>query len=141
MNSLPSELPGKPKDTEAGSLPLIQGTFPTQELNWGLLHCRWILYQLSHQVSPSIYISPQSRHLVVTSRGLHRLITAFLFNLISYLSHSLFCEGRNSLFVKLTEFFSVPSLFVLTSFPTPGPGLRWCDLCSYKGVHTQSESP
>ena len=26
--------------------------FPTQGLNPGLLHCRWILYQLSHQGSP-----------------------------------------------------------------------------------------
>ena len=26
--------------------------FPTQELNPGLLHCRRILYQLSHQESP-----------------------------------------------------------------------------------------
>ena len=24
----------------------------TQGLNWGLLHCRWILYQLSYQRSP-----------------------------------------------------------------------------------------
>ena len=23
---------------------LLQGIFPTQELNWDLLHCRWILY-------------------------------------------------------------------------------------------------
>ena len=28
--------------------------FPTQELNPGLLHCRRILYQLSHQESPRI---------------------------------------------------------------------------------------
>ena len=28
-----------------------QGTFPTEESNWGLLHCRWILYQLSYQGS------------------------------------------------------------------------------------------
>ena len=27
--------------------------FPTQESNWGLLHCRWILYQLSYEGSPS----------------------------------------------------------------------------------------
>ena len=27
--------------------------FPTQESNQGLLHCRWILYQLSYQGSPS----------------------------------------------------------------------------------------
>ena len=32
---------------------LLQGIFPTQELNWGLLHCRQILYQLSYQGSPN----------------------------------------------------------------------------------------
>ena len=31
-----------------GSLSLLQGIFPTQELNRGLLHHRWILYQLSY---------------------------------------------------------------------------------------------
>ena len=31
-----------------GSLSLLQQIFPTQELNWGVLHCRWILYQLSY---------------------------------------------------------------------------------------------
>ena len=30
----------------------LQGIFPTQGLNPGLPHCRWTLYQLSHQVSP-----------------------------------------------------------------------------------------
>ena len=47
--SLPAELPGKPKNTGVGSLSLLQGIFLTQELNRGLLHCRWILYQLSYQ--------------------------------------------------------------------------------------------
>ena len=37
-----------------GSLSLLQGIFPTQGLNPGLLHCRRILYQLSHQGSPRI---------------------------------------------------------------------------------------
>ena len=32
-----------------GSLCLLQVIFPTQESNWGLLHCRRILYQLSYQ--------------------------------------------------------------------------------------------
>ena len=36
---------------EYHSLP--QGIFPTQGSNSGLLHYRWILYQLSHQGSPS----------------------------------------------------------------------------------------
>ena len=31
---------------------LLQGIFPTQGLNLGLLHCRQILYSLSHQESP-----------------------------------------------------------------------------------------
>ena len=48
---LPSEPPGKPKNTGVGSLSLLQQTFLTQESNWGLLHCRRILYQLSNQGS------------------------------------------------------------------------------------------
>ena len=48
-NSLPVEPPRKPKNTEVGSLSLLQQIFPTQELNWDLLHCRQILYQLSYQ--------------------------------------------------------------------------------------------
>ena len=40
------------KNTGVGSLSLLQKLFPTQESNWGLLHCRQILYQLSHQGSP-----------------------------------------------------------------------------------------
>ena len=50
--SLLSEPPGKPKNTEVGSLALFQGIFPTQELNQGLVHCRRILYPLSYQGSP-----------------------------------------------------------------------------------------
>ena len=43
------------KNTRAGCYFLLQGTFPTQELNphvLCLLHCRHILYCLSHQGSP-----------------------------------------------------------------------------------------
>ena len=38
----------------SGSLSLLQGIFPTQGSNPGLLQCRWILYQLSHQGSSRI---------------------------------------------------------------------------------------
>ena len=51
-DSLPAELPGEPKNTGVGSLSLLQGIFLTQESNWGLLHCTWILYQLSYQGNP-----------------------------------------------------------------------------------------
>jgi len=50
-DSLSAEPPGKPKNTGVGSLSLLQRIFLTQELNWGLLHCRRILYQLSCQGS------------------------------------------------------------------------------------------
>ena len=35
-----------------GNLSLPRGIFPTQESNQGLLHRRWILYQLSYQGTP-----------------------------------------------------------------------------------------
>jgi len=54
-DSLPAEPPRKPKNTGVGSLSLLQWIFLTQELNWGLLHCRRILYQLSYQESPLYY--------------------------------------------------------------------------------------
>ena len=49
-DSLLSEPPGKPKSTGVGSLSLLQGIFLAQESNWGLLHCRQILYQLSYAI-------------------------------------------------------------------------------------------
>ena len=48
----PWNSPGQ--NTGVGSLSFLQGIFPTQRLSPGLLHCRWILYQLSHQGSPRI---------------------------------------------------------------------------------------
>ena len=43
-----------------GSLSLLQGIFPTQGPNPGLLHCRQILYQLSHKGSPVSYLGGQN---------------------------------------------------------------------------------
>ena len=40
------------KNTGMGSFYLLQGIIPIQGMNPGLLHCRWILYQLSHEGSP-----------------------------------------------------------------------------------------
>ena len=51
VDSLLAEPQGKPKNAGVDSLSLFQEIFPTQELNRGLLHCRWILYQLSYQGS------------------------------------------------------------------------------------------
>ena len=48
----PWNSPGQ--NTGVDSLSLLQGIFPTQGLNPGLPHCRWILYQLSHKGNPRI---------------------------------------------------------------------------------------
>ena len=48
----PWNYPGQ--NTGVGSCSLIQGIFPTQGLNPGLLHSRQILYQLNYQRSPRI---------------------------------------------------------------------------------------
>ena len=57
-NPLDSSLPGSSvrgdspgKNTGVGCHVLLQGIFPTQVPNPGLLHCKWILYHLSHQGS------------------------------------------------------------------------------------------
>ena len=48
----PWNAPGQ--NTGVGSLSLLQGIFSTQGSNPGLLHCRQVLYQLSHKGSPRI---------------------------------------------------------------------------------------
>ena len=48
----PWNSPGQ--NTGVGTLSLVQGIFPTQESNPGLLHCRQILYHLSHRRGPTI---------------------------------------------------------------------------------------
>ena len=65
-DSLPSEPPGNSDfqaplsmdfsrpDYWSGKPFLFQGIFPTQGLNPGLLHCRWLLYHLSHKGRPKL---------------------------------------------------------------------------------------
>ena len=52
VSDSPWSSPGQ--NTGVGSLSLLQGIFPTQGWNPGLLHCQRILYQLSHKGSPRI---------------------------------------------------------------------------------------
>ena len=77
-DSLPAELPGKPKNTGVGSLSLLQGIFSMQEWNLSLLHCRWILYQLSYQGSPFILLDNIVYHLGYT-------ILSYIKSYVSYI--------------------------------------------------------
>ena len=63
------------QNTGVGTLSLLQGIFPTQGSNAGLPHCRWILYQLSHQGSQRYVSLPQyvltNRHSQMVSIATH----------------------------------------------------------------------
>ena len=48
------DFPGK--NTGVGCHSLLQGIFPTQGSSPGLPHCRLILYHLSHQGNPCVYV-------------------------------------------------------------------------------------
>ena len=109
----PWNSPGQ--NTGVGSLSLLQGIFPTQGSNPGLLHCRQILYQLSHKGSPRIlewvacpFSRGSSRHRNWT--GISCIEGGFLTNwavreALSILLSQLFCYGF------LLVYYS--SLFVL----------------------------
>ena len=64
----PWGFPGK--NTGVGSHSLLQKIFPTQGLNLGLLHCKRILYQLSHKGSPK-------QTVWIVKNALHTLPSAF----------------------------------------------------------------
>ena len=63
-DSLPSEPPGEPMNTGVGSPSLLQGIFPTQGLNWGLLHCRWISLTTALSGKPIVHLSSQHYNVV-----------------------------------------------------------------------------
>ena len=73
VDSLPGEPQGNPKNIGVSSLSLLQQIFPTQKLNWSLLYCRQIPYQLSYQGSinliplyyskNTLYPTEQTKHL------------------------------------------------------------------------------
>ena len=67
---LSMDFPGK--NTGVGSHSLLQGIFPNQESNLGLLHCRQILYRLSDQGSPVQRVAPTNRNFLELI-GLYRM--------------------------------------------------------------------
>ena len=68
----PWNSPGQ--NTRVGSCFLVQGIFPTERSNPGLLHCMRILYQLSHQGIPKERIDTGNRNAILACRWLMKLI-------------------------------------------------------------------
>ena len=94
VNPLPSEPPGKPVNTGAGSLSLLQEIFLTQESNWGPLHCRRILYQLSYQGSLNVdYLSSNltsDLHQLSNSQNVVQYFWASVFSSVISLIYKVF---------------------------------------------------
>ena len=67
----PWDFPGK--NTGVGCHFLLQGIFPTQGSNPGLLHCRQTLYPLSHQGS-SVFGAPQIKSFTVSPTICHEVM-------------------------------------------------------------------
>ena len=63
------------QNTGVGSFSLLQGIFPTQGSNPGFLHCRQILYQLSHEGSLLILKALQ----YLTTERYHRVLDEVFF--------------------------------------------------------------
>ena len=81
---------------------LLQGFFPTQGSNPVLLHCRWILYQLSHQRSlyfPIHAAKPGYWPITVT-----KLFFSFLFFFLIFFICSEFCQQNFSLIFFLSTY-------------------------------------
>ena len=95
VDSLPSEPPGKPKNTGVGSLTHLLGMFLTQESNQGLLHCRQILYQLSYQGSP------YHLYLILLTITIFQILK----NLIIIINYKISIIGYSAIQIKLPWLF------------------------------------
>ena len=71
------------ENTGVGCHALLQGIFPTQGLNPGLLHCRQILYHLSHQGSPFKSYNYSYSHEIISYYGLSFFVVVETENIFS----------------------------------------------------------
>ena len=72
----PWDSPGK--NTTVGCHSLLQGVFPMQGSNLDLLHCRQILYRLSHQGPQSYYILSKISLLLEAGSAIRVVSSAYL---------------------------------------------------------------
>ena len=101
------------QNTGVGSLSLLQGIFPTQRSNPGLLHRRQILYHLSHQANP--LLSGRGEEISLSSKIIH--LSMFSIFRLGIIDHSLFY----SLFFTVSLFTDSP-LFPVALFFHKGSG-------------------
>ena len=106
----PWHSPGQ--NTGVGSRSFLQGIFPTQGSNPGLLHCRQVLYQLSYQGSPTL--SPDIKHFLNSILKILDLLTQE--NLVSIIRKAYYVLGQEELCL-----FGGKITLPLKAIPTPPP--------------------
>ena len=99
------------RNTGVDSHSLRQGFFPTQGSNPGLLHCKQILYCLSHQGSTGVFNAPIFNIITKKDRFTSAILLFYVISLLSPISFitTLSC-------VKCTIFipFSFPRAYIRT---------------------------
>ena len=102
---LSMEFPGQ---NTGGSHSFLQGIVRTQKLNRSILHCMWILYQLSYQESPFKY-SILTKNRVPFPLSVVSLILTHLEHCCPNSNLDLFCRTRLTLAPWLTMVNTVNS--------------------------------
>ena len=123
------------QNTGVSSLSLLQGIFPTQGSNCGLLHCREILYQLSYQGSPKHQFFTLSLLYGPALTSIHESESH------SVVTDSLRSHGLYNPWNSLGQNTGVGSLSLLQGiFPTQGSntGLPHCRWILYQLSHKGS---
>ena len=88
----------KAQEYWSGSQSLLQGNFPIQKSNWGLLHCKGILYQLSYLGSAL------SAHNPMANLGRSVLSSLFLLHFLFFSPAFLILSS-----IKACHFLPLPS--------------------------------
>ena len=124
------------QNTGVGSLSLLQGIFPIQELNPGLPHCRQIVFQLSHkresqecqsgQPIPSSSGSSRPRNLTGVSCIAGRCLPTDLSGKPSRRAGGIYLPRHS--FLVLPVVYSVKGYPVYLVYPVKGQIYNWNSL-------------
>ena len=114
-DSLPAQPQGKPKNTGVGRLSLLQGIIPTQESNRGLLHCRWILYQLNNIPQHKIKsLKFEEKRQICDNQNKMRLLRLILPKI----------HDGGSIYIYIQTLYSIFFFFFFMSYRKEGTGTR-----------------
>ena len=114
---------------EKGSCSLLQGIFPIQESNPGLLHCRQILYCLSHQGKYARIYSFFFSYIFISWRLITLQYCSGFCHTLTWISHGFTCVPHTDPRYRLPPYLiplglpSAPALSTCLMHPTWAGGL------------------